>query len=435
MVNIQERVTQQYAEFPYPARDPGDETHRLIGTWLDDLGLINHHCFRGERRFDRGFSVLVAGGGTGDGTIFLAEQLRGTKSRIVHLDVSEPSIAIARERARRRGLSDIEWVNGSLVDLPHLGLGSFSYINCVGVLHHLESPERGLDALLTALAPDGALGLMVYGQIGRTGVYQLQSLLRTLDAGSQDIALRLAHTRAVLASLPSSNWFKRGEALHPDHRTGGDAGVVDLLLHPRDRAYTVPQLYAWLEDECGLYLDFTDVHRGRLPYTPERVLAGADDALLAALGALPRRDREAIAELAGGDLITHSFFATRSAHCAAPYRDADYVPFFIVEEDSARGEELAGLIAQHGNAPFLLRHGRSGLTMPIECGRYVQRIFGHLDGRRSWGEIFAGVRRDLPLESPTDEALFADFEPWYDALRSIDRLLLHRSSIVPTVDR
>ena len=38
--------------------------------------------------------ALVAGGGTGDATIFLAEQLRHTNARVVHLDLSAASIAI-----------------------------------------------------------------------------------------------------------------------------------------------------------------------------------------------------------------------------------------------------------------------------------------------------------------------------------------------------
>ncbi len=425
--DVQHWVTRQYEEFPYPSRDPVDEKTRLIGTWLDDIGLINHHCFRGERRFERGFRILVAGGGTGDGTIFLAEQLRGMDARIVHVDVSEPSIAVARERARIRGLSGIEWISESIVDLPKLALGEFDYINCVGVLHHLDSPEHGLDALLSSLAPDGALGLMVYGQIGRTGVYQLQSLLRTLNAGLDDTADKLTNAKAVLASLPKRNWFKRGEELHPDHRSGGDAGIVDLLLHSKDRAYTVPQLYEWLEDCCGLHLTFSDVHRGRLPYSPERVLSHPDPTLLESLGTMSQRDREAVAELAGGDLITHSFFATRLNHRCAPYGDSDYVPFFITEEHPARGEDLSALIEHHKREPFLLQHGRSGLALPIACGQYVQRIFSHLNGERSWREIFARVRDEVPTNSPGDEVLFDDFKPWFDALRLIDRMLLRRN--------
>ena len=424
--DVQHSVTRQYEDFPYPARDPCDDERRLIGTWLDDLGLINHHCFRGERRFESGFRVLVAGGGTGDGTIFLAEQLRGMNARIVHLDVSEASIAIARERARIRGLAGIEWIAESLVDLPKLALGEFDYINCVGVLHHLDSPERGLDALLSALAPGGALGLMVYGQIGRTGVYQLQSLLRTLNTGIEAPAAKLANAKAVLAALPRRNWFKRGEELHPDHHSGGDAGIVDLLLHSRDRAYTVPQLYEWLEDRCGLHITFSDVHRGRLPYSPEIVLSGADPGLVERLGMLLQRDQEAIAELAGGDLITHSLYATRQKECRAPYGDADTIPFFITEEHPARGEELAALIEHHKREPFLLRHSQSGLALPITCGKYVHSIFSHLNGERSWREIFARVRAGVAANPPSDAVLFDDFQPWFDALGLIDRMLLRR---------
>jgi len=57
-----------------------------------------------------------------------------------------------------------------------LGLGPFDFINCCGVLHHLAVPEQGLDALLSQLRPGGAMNLMVYGEIGRTAVYQIQEL-------------------------------------------------------------------------------------------------------------------------------------------------------------------------------------------------------------------------------------------------------------------
>jgi SAM-dependent methyltransferase len=178
-------VAAQYEALPYPPRDPADEDSRLIGTWLDDLDLLNHHCFRGERLFDAGFRVLVAGGGTGDGTIFIAQQLRErgiVGARIVHLDLSAAAIEIARARAIRRGLEGIEFIQGDLLDLPKMLLGEFDFINCVGVLHHLPDPEAGLSALLPSLARDGAMAVLLYGKIGRIGIYQTQEVLRRLPA-------------------------------------------------------------------------------------------------------------------------------------------------------------------------------------------------------------------------------------------------------------
>ncbi len=424
MQSIQESVTEQYEAFPYPARDPQDDAKRLIGTWLDDLGLLNHHCYRGARRFLTGFRILVAGGGTGDGTIFLAEQLRGNDVRIVHLDTSSASIEIARERARIRQLTGIEWIHGSLLDLPAMDLGEFDYINCIGVLHHLPSPAAGLDALLRVLAPGGALALMVYGQLGRTGVYQMQSLLRTLCGTVDGLDEALSLTKGVLAALPATNWFKRGEELHPDHLHGGDAGIVDLLLHPQDRAYTVPQLYEWIEDRCGLHITFSDVHRGRLPYSPKQVFAQGSARLVERLATLSARDGAEVAELAAGDLTMHTFYATRDQHARAPYADARYIPFFIKETFQTTGPDLAALIDRHRGEPFLLRHSQSRLAIPMSCGPHVRTIFSHIDGQRSFGAIFDRVRSGSGDASLSNERLFAEFAPWFEALNLIDRLLL-----------
>ncbi|MEP6971540.1 MAG: class I SAM-dependent methyltransferase, partial [Betaproteobacteria bacterium] len=239
-------VKNQYEALPYPARDPADEAQRLILSWLDDLPMINHYCFAGRQSFGNGFRVLVAGGGTGDGTIFLAEQLRFTDAQIVHLDISGASLAIAQQRATLRKLSNITFLQDSLLSLPQLGLAPFDYINCSGVLHHLSDPDAGFRALRSVLKPDGAIGLMVYASAGRTGVYQMQALMRMVNGAELDGQRKIANTRDLLASLPQSNWFKRAEAdLYHDHKQD-DAGLYDLLLHSQDRAYSVDDLFDWL---------------------------------------------------------------------------------------------------------------------------------------------------------------------------------------------
>jgi ubiquinone/menaquinone biosynthesis C-methylase UbiE len=144
-------VKAQYEALPYPPCDPEDDQRRLMRTWLDSLAMINHYCFKGRETFTNGFRVLVAGAGTGDSTIYLAEQLRHTDARIVHLDLSGASLAIAKRRAQIRGLANIEWLQQSLLDLPALGLDKFDYINCSGVLHHLAVPDAGLRALRSVL--------------------------------------------------------------------------------------------------------------------------------------------------------------------------------------------------------------------------------------------------------------------------------------------
>ena len=179
---MKDPVQAQYAAYPYPARDPPDERKRLIVGSPSHILEINHYIFGGRREFASPFRALFAGGGTGDGTIMLAQQLAelGAPAEIVHLDSSSAAQRIAAARATIRGLENIRFQPGSIEELERLGLGTFDYIDCCGVLHHLEDPAAGLANLVRALAPGGGLGLMVYGAFGRTGVYQAQTILRAV---------------------------------------------------------------------------------------------------------------------------------------------------------------------------------------------------------------------------------------------------------------
>ncbi|MGR3783009.1 MAG: class I SAM-dependent methyltransferase, partial [Albimonas sp.] len=68
-------VKRQYESYPYPARDPADEARRLVEGSPSDPIEIDHFLFRGRRDWSRPFRALVAGGGTGDGLVMLAQKL------------------------------------------------------------------------------------------------------------------------------------------------------------------------------------------------------------------------------------------------------------------------------------------------------------------------------------------------------------------------
>lgn len=427
-------VRNQYEELPYPPCDPKDDIKHLTRTWLEDLPKINHYCFEGKNSFRNKFRVLVAGGGTGDATIFLAHQLRNTDAHIVHLDLSSASIAIAQERAKIRGLENISWINDSLLNLPNLGLEKFDYINSSGVLHHLPNPDDGLIALKSVLKESGALGIMVYASYGRTAVYQMQSLLRLINDKDDSTEQKLKNTKDILSSLPRTNWFMRASDLHTDHKNG-DAGIYDLLLHSQDRAYSVPELFEWIEDQHGLNIELTDVYRGKSAYLPHMLIGTKNTGALEKIRKLPLRQQYAIAEILTANIITHSFYATPSATRKAPYGDVNYVPMFFHE--AVTGPEMENIFNTNKNKGriFTLQHPEVGVAFPVNPGKYGARILREIDGKKSFSEIFDIVRNDIQyrFDYPTDEILFASFKESYDALTSMDRLLLrHRD--VPLVE-
>src|SRR5262249_12104935 len=202
--------------------------------------------FSGRRDSSKGFRVLVAGGGTGDAIIMLAEQLRETEADVVYLDISEASMQVAKDRAQIRGLTNITWVHGSLLDTPKLVAGTFDFINCSGVLHHLASPEAGLAALASVLKDDGVMGLMLYARYGREAVYQIQRLMRLLNKDEHNMQRMVDNCKAVLKHLPVSSPFHALKAIISDVETCGDVGIYDLLLHSHDVAYSIPDVYAFL---------------------------------------------------------------------------------------------------------------------------------------------------------------------------------------------
>ena len=401
------RLAAQYEAYPYPARDPADEARRLVIGSPSHLREIDHWVFGAARPRSRPLRALIAGGGTGDGTIMLAQQMAtaGRPGRVTYLDRSAAASAIAQGRARARNL-DIDWQQGSLLDLPGSGLGPFDYIDCCGVLHHLPDPATGLQALLSVLAPGGGLGLMVYAPHGRTGVYELQDALRLLAPEADPPATRLDTARRVMRHLPDSAWLRRN-TLFADHLTGGDAGLYDLLLNPRDRAYDVPALHSLLA-EAGLSVT---AWMEPLRYDPAVYLPDAK--LRARAAALPPVDRAALAEALCGNMSTHVVYAVRASEAPTP-PDATGPEAVPVMREMG-GAELAKHIRPDGMLPFLF----DGLRVPVPLPPLTAAILRLVDGVRSVAEI----RAELAGRVPPD-AFDRAWRETYGTLSALNRLLL-----------
>jgi len=107
------------------------------------------------------------------------------------------------------------------------------------VLHHLEHPAAGLQALRGLLKPDGALHLMVYAPYGRAGIYLLQEFCRRIGIEAADADIR--DLMVALKALPPGHPLEHLLREAPDFRQ--ETELADALLHPHDRAYSVPQLF------------------------------------------------------------------------------------------------------------------------------------------------------------------------------------------------
>lgn len=415
-------VKRQYERYPYPPRDPADEDRRLLAGMVDALPQINHYGFRGRRDFRKSFRVLVAGGGTGDSSTYLAHQLRETDAHIVYLDVSEAARDVARARAARRGLLDrVEFRLGSLLDVPSWG-ESFDYVNATGVLHHLPDLPAGLRALRAVLAPGGLMGLMVYGARGRAAIYPMQALLRLVNAGVSDEETCVRRARAVLAGLPESHPVRLVAARTID--VDSDAGLYDLFLHSADRAHTVPELYALL-GEAGLRLvafapDTRPLYDARLAFS--------DPEVLEAVLALPHAEQEAASELAFDCVSRHAFWASADADTAADPHDPENVPYFAGTsgQDPVALARMLRALEPDRPRSFPLRIQEARLAAEITLDAAGCRFLALVDGRRTMGEIVSRVAAELGVEAAV---AWAAAILTFETLSPVDALLLRHVSV------
>ena len=424
------QVQDHYLDYPYPHRNPEDDKTRLLKIYGDYLGEISHWLFEGKEDFKKGFRVLIAGGGTGDSTVYLAEQLKDTDAEIVYLDFSKNSMKIAQERAKNRGLKNITWINDSILNVPDLKIGKFDYIQCSGVLHHLESPDAGLKVLSDSLTEKGGMGIMVYAQYGRTGVYQIQEIMRMVNEGVQSRQEEVKNGWEVINALPQTNWYSRGKDLLADHVNHGDVGMYDMFLHKQDRAYTIPEIYEFVEKAGLNFVEFNSAHSrvilniGNYIKNPE---------LLKRLKKMDKVKQQAICEIMSGAIIKHSFYVSKKKKPVARLTDLDNVPYIYtisnipkqISDYLQMNQNLIGGQMQFSWKSDLL--GDATLNIPVS--QYTEHLFRNMiDGTKSFKEIFKGIEKDMGKKIK-DGDLAAEVNRVFPALEEAGTLLLRNKKV------
>lgn len=412
--SMTDSVRAQYENYPYPPRDPADEASRLIVGSPSHILEIDHFLYSGRRDFSQPFRALFAGGGTGDATIMLAQQLSDidANAEIVYLDISEASRDIARARAEARGLTGIRFVTGSLNDLPTLGLGEFDYIDCCGVLHHLEDPLAGMKTLGHALLPHGGMGVMLYAPLGRTGVYHVQALVRMVSENATD-DMKLDIARRTLNSLPQTNWLKRNPFVG-DHTSLGDPGIYDLLLHARDRAYSImeiAELVAKAELRLVTFLE-------PLRYEPGIYIQ--DDELGPRIRAMSALQRCAFAELLCGNMKSHRFYVVRGDNeqpTVALAASPDAVPILRELDGAAMAREMTT------NRTMSVEF--DGIKAGFNLPQMAPAIFMLIDGKRTLKEIHEKIIEAAPdYTAPDWEAFQQQFQQVFNTVNGLGRMYL-----------
>jgi SAM-dependent methyltransferase len=369
---VADLVRDFYDRYPYPPAVESLEQYQRC--WLEPARRrADYHLFWPTKPYREHFSVLVAGCGTSQAA---KHAVRWPEATVTAIDVSTTSVRCTETLKRKHGLRNLQVHQLPIERARDLGT-FFDQIVCTGVLHHLVDPDAGLAALRDVLKPDGVMHLMVYAPYGRTGIYMLQEFCRRLDIRATDAGIR--DVVEALRKLPRGHPLERLLQDAPDFRH--ETALADALLHPQDRAYSIPQLFDFLEAGG---LRFTRWVK-QAPYSPHcGVVAQLPHA--SRLTALSEVEQYSAVELFRGTMIRHSLVAHRrdgdGTHVSFADDDClDYVPIRIADTICVRDRLPPGAAAVLINPT----HTYSDLVLPIDAPEL--QAFEAIDGTRSIGEM------------------------------------------------
>ena len=302
--------------------------------------------------------------------------MRWPKARVTGIDISATSVRCTEELKRKYDLTNLQVYQLPIDRVTELET-PFDQIVCTGVLHHLADPDAGLASLRGVLKLDGAMHLMVYAPYGRTGIYMLQEFSRRVGIRATDEGI--ADLISALRALPPGHPLETLLREAPDFQQ--QAALADALLHPQDRAYSVPELFDFIQ-RAGLGF-------GRwvkqAPYSP---LCGVMARLPQAprIAALEPPEQFAAVELFRGTMVRHSVIVYRDDGPFQPLSFAagawmSYVPIRMTETICVQERLPAGAAGVLINQ----NHTYRDLFMPIDATE--KRMFDAIDGQRSIGDI------------------------------------------------
>lgn len=360
MDNVTARVAAQYTAYAYP--EAFSDLDARVAAGHVDFGDPSYFgpVFWPEGRATPP-TILVAGCGTVQASVIA---YRNPRSRVVGVDLSDASLGHQRFLRERFGLTNLELYQGDLREVGRLG-EAFDLVVSTGVLHHMADPREGLAALKTVLAPDGAMFIMVYGAVGRTGVYLMQDVFRRM--GLTQSAEDVAFARYVLGVLPPEHPVQAFNRRALD--LGYDAGVVDTFLHPQDRAYTVPQVLEWIESAGLSFQAWMEPAN----YEPQAYLP---QPLIDRIAPLPDLERWAAVEGVLGDSIKHAFVLRHPGR-------AHRLPFDDDEIFAYRPRRYPDAMLEQRDGQIMMTRG--GVAFPVN--ETEAAVFSWCEGARTMDDM------------------------------------------------
>ena len=239
--DVSRKVRAQYEENPYP---------RWVNLYIAQKSAsISEICDKLELNLAaeniRGVKapkILVAGCGTGQHPIGTAS--RFSNCQVTAIDLSRASLAYAQRKTRELGLTNLEFLQADILEINLLE-SNFDVIECAGVLHHMNDPMSGWQALAGLLKPGGLMRIGLYSELARRQIVRIREEIGSLQLGSS--APEIRQFRQSIIESSDMNLQK----ITAFHDFFSLSEIRDLIFHEQECRFTIPVIAEYL-DKLGL---------------------------------------------------------------------------------------------------------------------------------------------------------------------------------------
>lgn len=188
--DVSKLVQEMYEAHPYPrwitlpAIQPLAFELLIKGTMPF---LTNDQLPRLLQNEHEALNILVAGCGTGQHPCMVAK--RYPNAKVLAVDLSRSSLGYAQMKADELGIENIEFRHGDIMKLPELNR-QFDIIESIGVLHHMQDPIKGWQAITDCLKPGGWMHIGLYDYHKRDFVRWSWDKIKEEAYGNSDEEIR-----------------------------------------------------------------------------------------------------------------------------------------------------------------------------------------------------------------------------------------------------
>ena len=240
------KVKSQYEKNPYPRWRYGNY---LVNQKLSAVKAVNNQIrpnFISQNLGNKQLKVLIAGCGTGNQ--ILQSQIY-KNAQITAIDISLSSLAYAKRKIIEFGIDNVEIIQMDILEVQLLK-EQYDIIECAGVLHHMNNPSQGLQALLGILKKTGFLKLGLYSELARQDIVKAKNYIACKQLQPNEVDIRLFRQKVFSGELPDLNFLTKLSDFY------SLSEVRDLCFHAQEHRFSINQLKEILQSNELKFLGF-----------------------------------------------------------------------------------------------------------------------------------------------------------------------------------